>query len=130
GLFAIGEALGVAAHLRRTAQAPIPVGRPWLSRDDLRRTWKPWLRGPFIGFPFGAIPAGGAEVPTFLSYVAERRLSKHPEQFGTGTIEGVAGPESAASASSAGTLATMLTLGLPTTAIAAVMLAALQQFGI
>jgi putative tricarboxylic transport membrane protein len=130
GLFAIGEALWVAAHLRRTAAAPIPVGRPWLSRDDLRRTWKPWLRGPFIGFPFGAIPAGGAEVPTFLSYVAERRLSKHEDEFGTGAIEGVAGPESAASASSAGTLATMLTLGLPTTAIAAVMLAAFQQFGI
>ncbi|MCO1654229.1 tripartite tricarboxylate transporter permease [Pseudonocardia humida] len=130
GLFAIGEALWVAAHLRRTAAAPIPVGRPWLSRDDLRRTWRPWLRGPFIGFPFGAIPAGGAEVPTFLSYVTERRLSEHPEEFGSGAIEGVAGPESAASASSAGTLATMLTLGLPTTAIAAVMLAAFQQYGI
>jgi putative tricarboxylic transport membrane protein len=130
GLFAVGEALWVAAHLRRRPQEVIPVGRPWLSRDDLRRTWKPWLRGPFIGFTFGSIPAGGAEIPTFLSYVTERRLSKHPEQFGKGAIEGVAGPESAASASSAGTLATMLTLGLPTTAIAAVMLAAFQQFGI
>ena len=130
GLFAVGEALWVAAHLRRTPVQPIPVGRPWLSRADLARTWKAWLRGPFIGFPFGAIPAGGAEIPTFLAYVTERKLSKHPEEFGTGAIEGVAGPESAASASSAGTLATMLTLGLPTTAIAAVMLAAFQQFGI
>jgi putative tricarboxylic transport membrane protein len=130
GLFAVGEALWVAAHLRRTPPEAIPVGRPWLSREDLGRTWKAWLRGPFIGFPFGAIPAGGAEIPTFLSYVTERRLSRHPEEFGSGAIEGVAGPESAASASSAGTLATMLTLGLPTTAIAAVMLAAFQQFGI
>jgi putative tricarboxylic transport membrane protein len=130
GLFAVGEALWVAAHLRRGQQEVIPVGRPWLSRGDVKRAWKPWLRGPFIGFPFGSIPAGGAEIPTFLSYVTERRLSKHRDEFGSGAIEGVAGPESAASASSAGTLSTMLTLGLPTTAIAAVMLAAFQQFGI
>ncbi|KOU54822.1 tripartite tricarboxylate transporter TctA [Streptomyces sp. MMG1522] len=130
GLFAIGEALWVAAHLRRSSGEPIPVGRPWLGRADLRRTWKPWLRGPVIGFPFGAIPAGGAEIPTFLSYVAEKRLSRHRGQFGKGAIEGVAGPEAAASASAAGTLVSMLTLGLPTTAVAAVMLAAFQQYGI
>ncbi|MEJ2859563.1 tripartite tricarboxylate transporter permease [Actinomycetospora flava] len=130
GLFAVGEALWVAAHLRRKAPEVIPVGRPWLGREDVRRAWKPWARGPFIGFTFGSIPAGGAEMSTFMSYVTERRLSKRREEFGHGAIEGVAGPESAASASSAGTLATMLTLGLPTTAIAAVMLAAFQQFGI
>ena len=130
GLFAVGEALWVAAHLRRTQDEVIPVGRPWLSREDVKRAWKPWARGPFIGFTFGSIPAGGAEMSTFMSYVTERKLSKRPEEFGHGAIEGVAGPEAAASASSAGTLATMLTLGLPTTAIAAVMLAAFQQFGI
>ncbi|MFG1998592.1 tripartite tricarboxylate transporter permease [Spirillospora sp. NPDC048911] len=130
GLFAVGEALWVAAHLRHKAEGPIPVGRPWLSRADLKRTWKPWLRGPVIGFPFGAVPAGGAEIPTFLSYVTERRLSKHKDEWGKGAIEGVAGPESTASASAAGTLVSMLTLGLPTTAVAAVMLAAFQQYGI
>lgn len=129
-LFAVGESLWVAAHLRRIQAEPIPVGRPWLGRDDVRRSWKPWLRGPFIGFPFGAIPAGGAEIPTFLSYVTERRLSKHKDQFGKGAIEGVAGPEATASASASGTLTSMLTLGLPTTATAAVMLAAFQQYGI
>ncbi|WP_410641358.1 tripartite tricarboxylate transporter permease [Amycolatopsis sp. lyj-346] len=129
-LFAVGESLWVAAHLRRTTSEPIPVGRPWLSKADLRRTWKPWLRGPLIGFPFGAIPAGGAEIPTFLSYVTEKRLSKHRDEFGKGAIEGVAGPEATASASAAGTLVSMLTLGLPTTAVAAVMLAAFQQYGI
>jgi len=130
GLFAVGEALWVAAHLRRRPPAAIPVGKPWLGRDDLHRTWRPWLRGSLIGFPLGSIPAGGAEIPTFLSYVTERRLSGRGSEFGSGAIEGVAGPESAASASSAGTLTTMLTLGLPTTATAAVMLAAFQQFGI
>ncbi|QCX75560.1 Tripartite tricarboxylate transporter TctA family protein [Streptomyces sp. YIM 121038] len=143
GLFAIGEALWVAARpqvlgfartgetpLRRTSGRAIPVGRPWLGKQDVKRTWKSWLRGPLIGFPFGAIPAGGAEIPTFLSYVTEKRLSKHKDEWGKGAIEGVAGPESAASASAAGTLVSMLTLGLPTTAVAAVMLAAFQQYGI
>jgi putative tricarboxylic transport membrane protein len=130
GLFAVGEALWVASRLRHTSGEPIPVGRPWLGRADLRRTWKPWLRGPLIGFPFGAIPAGGAEIPTFLSYATEKRLSKHRDEFGSGAIEGVAGPESTASASASGTMVTMLTLGLPTTATAAVMLAAFQQYGI
>jgi putative tricarboxylic transport membrane protein len=129
-LFAVGESLWVAAHLRRTPSEPIPVGRPWLGKQDLKRAWKPWLRGPVIGFPFGAIPAGGAEIPTFLSYVTEKRLSKNRDEFGKGAIEGVAGPEATASASAAGTLVSMLTLGLPTTAVAAVMLAAFQQYGI
>ena len=130
GLFAIGESLWVAAHLRRTSGEPIPVGRPWLGGDDVKRAWKPWLRGPVIGFPFGAIPAGGAEIPTFLSYVVEKRLSKRRDEFGKGAIEGVAGPEATASASAAGTMVSLLTLGLPTTAVAAVMLAAFQQYGI
>ncbi|EHK89101.1 hypothetical protein SZMC14600_02004 [Saccharomonospora azurea SZMC 14600] len=130
GLFAVGEALWVAAHLRQKPEKPLTTGQPWLGKDDVRRTWKPWLRGPVIGFPFGAIPAGGAEIPTFLSYVTERRLAKRKDEFGKGAIEGVAGPESTASASAAGTLTTMLTLGLPTTAVTAVMLAAFQQYGI
>jgi len=130
GLFAVGEALWVAAHLRRTSGQVIPVGRAWLTRSDIARSWRPWLRGPLIGFPFGAVPAGGAEIPTFLSYVTEKRLSKRRDEFEHGAIEGVAGPESTASASAAGTLTSMLTLGLPTTATAAVMLAAFQQYGI
>ncbi|EMF51748.1 hypothetical protein GTY82_34330 [Streptomyces sp. SID5476] len=95
--------LWVAAHLRRSPPEPIPVGRPWLGRSDVRRTWKSWLRGPFIGFPFGAVPADGAEIPTFLSYVTEKRLSKHPDEWGRGAIEGVAGPESAGDRTPAGT---------------------------
>jgi putative tricarboxylic transport membrane protein len=88
------------------------------------------LRGTAYGFPFGALPAGGAEIPTLLSYITEKKLSKHPEEFGHGAIEGVAGPEAANNASAAGTLTPMLALGLPTNATAAVMLAAFIQFGI
>ncbi|KQT93785.1 tripartite tricarboxylate transporter TctA [Marmoricola sp. Leaf446] len=129
-IFALGEALWVAAHLRRKPLEIIPVGQPWMSKADWGRSWKPWLRGTAFGFPFGALPAGGAEVPTFLSYVTERRLSKHPEEFGKGAIEGVAGPEAANNASAAGTLLPMLALGLPTTATAAVILVAFESYGL
>ena len=130
GIFALGEALWVAAHLRRQVAEVIPVGRPWMGKSDLKRSWKPWLRGTALGFPFGAIPAGGAEIPTFLSYITEKRLTKHPDEFGKGAIEGVAGPEAANNASAAGTMVPMLSLGLPTNATAAVMLAALVSYGI
>ena len=130
GLFALGEALWVAAHLRHASAQVIPTGRARMDREDLKRSWKPWLRGTALGFPFGAIPAGGAEIPTFLSYVTEKRLSKHPEEFGHGAIEGVAGPEATNNASAAGGLVPLLTLGLPTTATAAILLAAFQQYGI
>ena len=101
-----------------------------MGKQDWKRSWKPWLRGTAFGFPFGALPAGGAEIPTFLSYVTEKRLSKHPEEFGHGAIEGVAGPEAANNAAAAGTLTPMLALGLPTNATAAVMLAAFNSYGI
>jgi putative tricarboxylic transport membrane protein len=130
GIFAVGEALWVAAHLRRKAADVIRVGRPFMGKEDLKRSWKPWLRGTALGFPFGAVPAGGAEIPTFLSYITEKRLTKHPEQFGKGAIEGVAGPEAANNASAAGTMVPLLSLGLPTNATAAIMLAAFTGFGI
>jgi putative tricarboxylic transport membrane protein len=130
GAFAVGEAMWIAARRKRTGDEIVPIGRVWMGRQDWRRSWGPWLRGSALGFPFGAVPAGGAEVPTFLSYVTERRLSKHKEEFGNGAIEGVAGPEAANNASAAGTLVPMLALGLPCNATAAVMLAAFQTYGI
>ncbi len=130
GIFALGEALWTAMHLRRRAADIIPVGQPWMGRSDWSRSWRPWLRGAAIGFPFGAMPAGGAEIPTYLSYVTERKLSKRPEEFGHGAIEGVAGPEATNNASAAGVLVPLLTLGLPTSATAAVLLAGFQQYGI
>ena len=63
-------------------------GSLWMTRDDWRRSWPAWLRATAIGFPFGTIPAGGAEIPTFLSYALEKKLTKHPEEFGNGAIEG------------------------------------------
>lgn len=101
-----------------------------MTRQDWQRSWKPWLRGTAIGFPIGAMPAGGADIASFLSYGTEKRFAKHPEEFGHGAIEGVAGPEAANNAAAAGTLVPLLTLGLPTTATAAIMLAGFQQFGL
>ena len=101
-----------------------------MTREDWRRSFWPWIRGTAIGFPIGALPAGGSEIPTFLSYALERRLSKHPEEFGHGAIEGVAGPEAANNAAAAGVLVPLLTLGLPTSATAAVLLAAFQNYNL
>ena len=130
GLFAVGETLFLASR-PHVLDKVIPVrGWTWLSREELSRSWKPWLRGTLLGFPLGGLPTGGAEIPTFLSYSLERRLSHHPEEFGHGAIEGVAGPEAANNAAAAGVLVPLLTLGLPTSSTAAIMLAAFQQFNL
>lgn len=129
-VFAVGETLWVASRLRRGAVRVIEVGGRWMNGQDWRRSWKPWIRGAALGFPIGALPAGGAEIPTFLSYAVEKRLTNHPEEFGRGAIEGVAGPEAANNASAAGVLVPLLTLGLPTSSTAAVMIAAFQSYGL
>ncbi len=130
-LFAIGETLAIAASATLRSEEVIAVkGSVWMTLQDWRRSWAAWLRGTVIGFPIGAMPAGGAELGTFFSYAAEQKLTKHPEEFGKGAIEGVAGPEAANNASAAGTLVPLLTLGLPTSATAAIMLAGFQQFGL
>jgi putative tricarboxylic transport membrane protein len=130
-LFAIGETLFVASQKDTQPETIEAVrGSLWMTKLDWARSWKPWLRGTLLGFPIGALPAGGAEIPTFLSYSIEKRLSKYPEEFGKGAIEGVAGPEAANNASAAGTLVPLLTLGLPTSATAAIMLAGFQQYGL
>jgi putative tricarboxylic transport membrane protein len=130
-IFALGEALYLASRAKEKGWNVIPMkGKALMSRDDLKRSWKPWIRGTFLGFPLGVVPAGGSEVPTFLSYSVEKKLSKHPEEFGHGAIEGVAGPEAANNANAAGALVPLLALGLPTSATAAVILVAFQTYQI
>ena len=130
-IFALGEALYIASRYKKVGWNILPMkGKALMTRDDLKRSWKPWLRGTAIGFPLGVIPAGGSEVPTFLSYAAEKKLSKHKEEFGHGAIEGVAGPEAANNANAAGALVPLLALGLPTSATAAVILVAFQTYQI
>ena len=130
-IFALGEALYIASRFKKVGWNILPMkGKVLMTRDDWKRSWKPWIRGTAIGFPLGVIPAGGSEVPTFLSYAVEKNLTKHPEEFGHGAIEGVAGPEAANNANAAGALVPLLALGLPTSATAAVILVAFQTYQI
>ena len=131
GLFAVGECFYTALYDGRTQQQMNRMGSVHMTKSEWKRSWPAWLRGTFIGFPFGTVPAGGSEIPTFLSYGVERKLSKHPEEFGTiGAIEGVAGPEAANNAAVTATLVPLLTLGIPTSVTAAILLSALQGYGI
>lgn len=131
GLFAVGETLYMALYEGRSTQEINKLSSVHMTGTEWKRSWPAWLRGTFIGFPFGTIPAGGSEIPTFLSYATERKLSKHPEEFGTtGAIEGVAGPEAANNAAVTATLVPLLTLGIPTSVTAAILLSALQNYGI
>ena len=130
-VFAVGEILYVASRYRAEDEHIIPIqGQAFMTRQEWRRSWKPWLRGTALGFPMGAIPGGGTEIPTMLSYTLEKKLAAKPEEFGKGAIEGVAGPEAANNAAAAGVLVPLLTLGLPTSATAAILLAAFQGYGL
>jgi putative tricarboxylic transport membrane protein len=131
GLFAVGEVFWVASTIKRSREEHLAVrGRASMTREEWARSWRPWLRGSALGFSIGSLPAGGAEIPTFLSYNVEKRLSRHKAEWGRGAIEGVAGPEAANNAAAGGALMPLLTLGLPTSATAAIMLAAFQQYGL
>jgi len=100
-----------------------------MRQSDWSRSWRPWLRGTAIGFPLGSLPTGGAEIPTFLSYGVERRLSRHRSDFGRGAIEGVAGPEAANNAAAAGALVPLLALGVYAVNRSAVDLVVLYAIG-
>ena len=131
GLFAVGETMYQAWRHGRDRIEAVELKRfIGMSREEWQQSWRPWLRGTAIGFPLGVLPCGGTVIPTFLSYMTEKRLSATPERFGKGAIEGVAGPEAANNAAAAGVLVPLLTLGLPSSATAAVLMAAFQQYGL
>ena len=120
---------GGPLHLRRMPISVIPVGRPFMGRDDWGRSWAPWLRGTAIGFPSVPCPPAVFEGGTVLSYVPERETGSEAWWGGSGegAIEGVAGPEAANNASAAGMFVPLLALGLPVTATASILLAAMQK---
>ncbi|WP_159918186.1 tripartite tricarboxylate transporter permease [Pantoea sp. 18069] len=133
GLFAVAEVLYAALYEGRTKETRNHLGRVHMTRLDWRRSVPAWLRGTVIGAPFGCIPAGGTEIPTFLSYATEKKLAKgkNRDEFGReGAIEGVAGPEAANNATVTAALIPLLTLGIPTSNTTAVLLGAFQNYGI
>src|SRR5690606_21789472 len=98
-----------------------PKGRPWLSGREFREALPAWLRGTAIGMPFGVVPAGGSEIPTFLAFGLEKKLDarrKNP-QFGKGAIRGLAAPEAAGNSTTGMAMGALLALGLPISATAA-----------
>jgi putative tricarboxylic transport membrane protein len=97
--------------------------------DDWKKSLLPIGRGSVLGFFIGIIPGGTAMVSSFVSYAVEKKFSKHPEQFGTGAIEGVAGPESANNSATMGAMVPLLTLGIPSNVVMALFLAALMIHG-
>jgi len=133
GLFAVAEAMHAVLFEGQTVETENRMSRVTMTISDWRRSVPAWLRGTVIGTPFGCIPAGGTEIPTFLSYALEKKLAKGENQaeFGTkGAIEGVAGPEAANNATVTAALIPLLTLGIPTSNTTAIILGAFQNYGI
>ena len=133
GLFAVAEAMHAVLYEGRVVDMQNKLSRVHMSRRDWRRSWPAWLRATAIGAPFGCIPAGGTEIPTFLSYAVEKKLAKGEDkaEFGSqGAIEGVAGPEAANNATVTMAMIPLLTLGIPTSNTTAILLGAFQNYGI
>ena len=134
GLFAVAEVLYAVLYEGKVVEGQNKLTRVHMTARDWKRSIPAWLRGTAIGTPFGCIPAGGTEIPTFLSYATEKKLAKDAEakaEFGTkGAIEGVAGPEAANNATVTAALIPLLTLGIPTSNTTAILLGAFQNYGI
>lgn len=129
GLFGIGEMLASAEKpFQEVIKARLSAFLP--RRDEWGVSLAAIGRGTVLGFFLGLIPGIGAIVPTFLSYVMEKRLSKHPERFGTGAIEGVAGPETANNAYATGAMVPLLAIGIPGSPTLAVLMGAFIINGI
>ena len=133
GLFGIGEVLSEADSRSETAKLlPVPQRTRDLlpSREDWERSGGPIARGTVLGFILGLLPGGGAMIASFASYVMEKKLSRNPERFGRGAIEGVAGPESANNAAAQSSFVPLLNLGIPAGAVMGVVLGALMIHGV
>ncbi|MDN5318527.1 MAG: putative tricarboxylic transport rane protein, partial [Thermovirga sp.] len=131
GLYAVAEVFknysNLDAHYTIDSKS---IGRVWVPWEDFKKTIKPILRSSPLGFLIGVLPGMGGTVATFVSYALEKTLSKHPEKFGKGAIEGLAAPEAANNASSCGAFVPLLTLGIPGSGTTAVMLGALMMLGV
>jgi len=131
GLFGISEVLlNIESDIRGRDLLFTKLKGLFPNREEWKRSIGPILRGSVIGFLLGILPGGGAIISSFASYTVEKRLSKHPEQFGTGMIEGVAGPETANNAACNGALVPLLTLGIPCNAVIAIISGALIIHGV
>jgi len=130
GLFGLGEILATPSH-QVTGEVIRPKLRElWPNNEEWRQSAWPIARGTVMGFLIGIIPGSAHIISSFLSYAVEKKISKHPEEFGQGAVAGVAGPESANNAASTGAFVPMLALGIPTGPVTAVLMAALMIHGV
>lgn len=130
GLFALGEVFKTILERDKEDGAIAKIERILPTKQDLKDSAVPIVRGSFLGFFIGVLPGAGATLASFFSYMAEKKFSKHPEKFGTGAIEGVAGPESANNAASGGAMIPLLTLGIPGSGTTAILMGALIMYNI
>ncbi len=132
GIFGLGEVFENLEHIAKEVVKPVQkkFGRIWISKEDWRRCFWPIIRETPIGFVIGILPGAGGTIAAIMSYNNEKQLSKHPEEFGNGAIEGLAAPEAANNACSVGAMIPMLTLGVPGSGTTAVMLGALLILGL
>src|SRR5919201_1708803 len=131
GVFGIGEIISNLTQPQETRSlVQQKITRLWPTREDFHRAWPAVLRGTALGSILGVLPGGGATLSSFAAYALEKKSSKHPEQFGRGAVEGVAGPESANNAGAQTSFIPMLTLGIPGNAVMALMIGALMIQGI
>ena len=131
GLFAVGEVFSAMEDAFHKKNEIIRLkGKLLLTREEWRRSMLPLTRGSIIGFVIGVLPGAGATIASIMSYTVEKNSSKHPEEFGKGAIEGVAGPETANNGASSGAMVPLLTLGIPGSGSTAVLLGAFIMFGI
>ncbi|MDA8126544.1 MAG: tripartite tricarboxylate transporter permease, partial [Deltaproteobacteria bacterium] len=130
GAMGIGEILIATEETLVRVIHKIKFRELWPNRAELHASWGPIFRGSGIGFVIGLLPGSAHILSSFVSYMTERRLAKRPEEFGTGRIEGVAGPETANNAASGSAMIPFLSLGIPTGPAPAVMMIALLIHGI
>lgn len=132
GLFGVAEILLLleAPVELDVLKAKLRLRDLWPNRQELKASVAPIGRGSVLGFVVGMLPSGGPLIASFLSYAMEKKLSKHPERFGTGEIAGVAGPEAANNSATAGAMVPLMILGIPFSAITAIMLGALILHGL
>lgn len=130
GIFGISEIVRSLEHPESRNGSISKVGSLWLTKEEVRRAAPSIARGTLLGSALGILPGGGLALSTFASYLMEKKLSRYGHEFGTGAIEGVAGPESANNAASQTSFIPMLTLGLPAKAVMALMIGALMIQGI
>ena len=131
GLFAISEVfVAIEEHLAGTAKPMRVTGPIWLTAQEWRRSVRPIARGGILGFLVGVLPGAGSTIASILAYALEKKVSKHPERFGKGAIEGVAGPEAANNASTCGAMVPLLTLGVPGSGATAIIMGAFIMYGI